>query len=54
MQEDQPVSREATVKIYTGYGGGYQEGNLRNIVISNVTSLGAAYAVMVSAAVKDA
>lgn len=45
--------REACVKIYTGYGDGYQQGNLRNIAVRNVTSLGAKYAVMVKADVKD-
>jgi len=53
VQEEQPSSREAVVKIYTGYGSGYREGNLRNIVVSNITSQGAAYAVMVKAAVRD-
>ncbi len=46
-------SREACVKIYTGYGTGYERGNLRNIVVNNVVSLGAKYAVMVKAGVKD-
>jgi hypothetical protein len=51
--EEGASSREAAVKIYTGYGSGYRKGNLRNIVVSNVISRGARYAVMVKGAVKD-
>ncbi|MEI6070720.1 MAG: hypothetical protein WCS31_02925 [Verrucomicrobiae bacterium] len=53
VTEDIPSSRECCVKIYTGYGAGYKKGNLRNIVITNVISKGARFAVMVKAAVKD-
>ncbi|MDD4869814.1 MAG: hypothetical protein PHR77_04580 [Kiritimatiellae bacterium] len=51
--EETTSAREACVKIYTGYGTGYKKGNLRNIVVNNVVSRGAKYAVMVKAGVKD-
>jgi len=51
--EEAASSREACVKIYTGYGAGYRKGNLRNISVSNVVSNGARYAVMVKASVRD-
>lgn len=51
--EEAVSSREACVKIYTGYGSGYRNGNLRNISVTNVVSRGARFAVMVKAAVKD-
>lgn len=51
--EEGDSTREACVKIYTGYGTGYVKGGLRNITVSNVVSRGARYAVMVKAAVKD-
>lgn len=51
--EEKPSDREACVKLYTGYGAGYEKGNLRNITVRNVVSLGARYAVMVNADVKD-
>ena len=51
--EEAPSSREACVRIYTGYGSGYSKGNLSNISVSNVVSAGARYAVMVKADVKD-
>lgn len=51
--EKRPSTREACVKIYTGYGTGYKKGNLRNISVHHVVSLGAKYAVMVKADVKD-
>ena len=50
--EEAESSREACVKIYTGYGSGYQKGNLRNIAVTNVVSRGASYAVMVKASVQ--
>lgn len=51
--EETPSDRQACVKIYTGYGSGYKKGNLSKIAVRNVVSLGAKYAVMVNAAVKD-
>jgi hypothetical protein len=51
--EETASTREACVRIYTGYGTGYQPGNLRNISVTNVVSRGARFAVMVKAAVKD-
>ncbi|MFA6546314.1 MAG: hypothetical protein WCS99_17990, partial [Limisphaerales bacterium] len=53
VREAAASTREACVKIYTGYGKGYKAGNLRNIEVRNVSSLGARYAVMVKADVKD-
>ena len=53
VHETAPSSREACVSIYTGYGTGYQPGNLHDIVVRNVSSLGAQYAVMVKADVQD-
>lgn len=40
--------REATVKIYTGYGDGYNKGDIHDIRVKNVTSEKAKYAVMVA------
>lgn len=53
VREPVPSGREACVKIYTGYGTGYQPGNLHDIVVRNVSSLGAQYAVMVKADVDN-
>lgn len=53
VREAAPSGREACVKIYTGYGTGYEPGNLHDIVVRNVSSLGAKYAVMVKADVQD-
>jgi len=51
--EETASSREACVKIYTGYGTGYRKGNLRNISVTNVVSRGARHAVLVEADVED-
>ena len=51
--EERPSTREACVKIYTGYGTGYKKGNLRNIKVNNVASKGSNYTVMVKADVKN-
>ena len=51
--EETASSREACVKIYTGYGTGYRKGNLRKIAVTNVVSKGALYAAMVQADVED-
>ena len=40
--------REATVKIYTGYGSGYQKGDIHDVRVSNVVSKKAKYSVMVA------
>ncbi|MBQ1979476.1 MAG: hypothetical protein II228_06420, partial [Alistipes sp.] len=40
--------REATVKIYTGYGSGYQKGDIHNVRVSNVVSKKSKYSVMVA------
>jgi hypothetical protein len=51
--EEAPSTREACVKIYTGYGSGYEKGNLGSICVRNVVATGARYAVMVKADVED-
>ena len=51
--EEAPSTREACVKIYTGYGSGYKQGNLSNISVSNIVAKNARYAVIVKADVKD-
>lgn len=45
--------RESCVKIYTGYGTGYKKGNLRNISVKNVRSMGATYGLQISAEVEN-
>ena len=45
--------REATVKIYTGYGDGYNAGDIHDITVKNITSQKAKYAVMVVADVEN-
>ena len=45
--------RKATVSIYTGYGTGYNAGNLHDIAISNVVIQKVEYAVKVKVEVKD-
>ena len=47
IKETSEGGREATVKIYTGYGYGYNKGDIHDIKISNITSEKAQYAVMV-------
>ncbi|MCF6239319.1 MAG: hypothetical protein L3J79_11030 [Candidatus Marinimicrobia bacterium] len=51
--DEMPSTRESVVKIYSGYGSGYVEGNLSNITVSHVISKGAKYAVQVTTQVKD-
>ncbi len=45
--------REATVKIYTGYGDGYNKGDIHDIRVKNVVSEKAKYAVMVACEPKN-
>lgn len=45
--------REATVKIYTGYGSGYTKGDLHNISVSDVQSVYAENAVFCNAEVEN-
>lgn len=47
VKETNEGGREATVKVYTGYGDGYNKGDIHDIKISNVTSEKARYALMV-------
>ena len=47
VKETNEGGREATVKVYTGYGDGYVKGDIHDIKISNVTSEKAKYALMV-------
>jgi hypothetical protein len=51
--EEAASTRESCVSIYTGYGAGYRQGNLRNISVRHVVSRGARYAVQVRADVRD-
>lgn len=48
VKETTEGGREATVKIYTGYGDGYNSGDIHDIKISDVTSEKAKYALMVA------
>lgn len=45
--------REATVKIYTGYGDGYNEDDISNIIVDGVETLISDYAVMCNAKVNN-
>lgn len=47
VKESGEGRREATVKVYTGYGDGYRAGDIHDIRINNVVSKKATYAVMV-------
>ena len=46
VKETDEGGREATVKVYTGYGDGYVKGDIHDIKISNVISQKAKYALM--------
>lgn len=48
VKETSEGGREATVKVYTGYGDGYVKGDIHDIKISNVISEKAKYSLMVS------
>ena len=48
VNETKEGEREATVKVYTGYGDGYVKGDIHDIKISNVSSEKARYALMVA------
>lgn len=41
-------NREATVKVYTGYGDGYRAGDIHDVTINNIISEKAKYALMVA------
>ncbi len=45
--------RESTVKIYTGYGSGYNAGDIHDISVKNVTAENAKYAVQIAAEVEN-
>lgn len=47
VKETGEGEREATVKVYTGYGDGYNEGDIHDIKISDVISEKAKYALMI-------
>ena len=47
--EAEPSERQAVVKIYTGYGGGYKKGDISDVSVKNVTANGAKYAVLIEA-----
>lgn len=48
VKETDEGGREATVKVYTGYGDGYNKGDIHDIKITDVVSEKAKYAVMVA------
>ncbi len=48
IKETGEGEREATVKVYTGYGDGYNAGDIHDIKICDVTSEKAKYALMVN------
>ena len=45
--------KNSTVKIYTGYGTGYQAGDIHDISVKNVTARMSKYAVQISAEVEN-
>ena len=47
ITETNEGDREATVKIYTGYGDGYNHGDIHDVQVSNVISNISKYAVMI-------
>jgi hypothetical protein len=49
VDEADEGEREAAVKIYTGYGGGYRDGDLHHIEVSGVTSRISSHAVLCNA-----
>jgi len=53
VYESEEGNRAQTVKIYTGYGDGYNAGDLHDIEVSNVVAQTAKYAVKVDAEVKN-
>ena len=48
VKETNEGGREATVKIYTGYGDGYNAGDIHDIKVNDVISEKAKYALMVN------
>ena len=48
VKETGEGNREATVKIYTGYGDGYNKGDIHDITVSDVVSEKAKYALMIA------
>lgn len=48
VKETSAGGREATVKVYTGYGEGYHSGDIHDIKISDVTSEKAKYALIIA------
>lgn len=48
VKETGEGNREATVKIYTGYGDGYHKGDIHDIVVRDVVSEKAKYALMLN------
>lgn len=53
ISEPEDEWRESTVKIYTGYGNGYTDGDIHDIYVKNVRSLYAQNAVYCNTAVKN-
>lgn len=48
VEDKIPSSRESMVKIYSGYGSGYNDNDLNNIRVNNIISNGAKYAVQIT------
>lgn len=53
VEEQHEGYRESTVKIYTGYGDGYNAGDLHDITVRNVTGRMSKYAVQTNAEVAN-
>ncbi|MBO5020092.1 MAG: hypothetical protein J6D52_05460 [Clostridia bacterium] len=53
IKESGEGQREATVKVYTGYGEGYNAGDIHDVVIRNVTSEKAKYAFLINCETKN-
>jgi len=53
VEEQHEGYRESTVKIYTGYGDGYNQGDLHDISVRNVTARMSKYAVQTNAEIEN-
>lgn len=53
VHETNAGQRESVVKIYTGYGDGYNAGDIHDISVTNITSESAKYAVQIAAEVQN-
>ena len=53
VRETGEGGREATVKVYTGYGDGYRAGDIHDVKITDVVSEKAKYALMIACEIKN-